>query len=162
MRFPDTPFMKRTFDLALNRNLPVKLIPYNMQVDNTFLFYNNRGIYSQEIGAADDPFGVSRYVSSKLTSPRAVQQQVADVMSPFRKLFEPDSSGNLPSISDAMDTLFEKTNTYSMRSYMFQTTPLSPKDIHWCETIDNSTGSYERALTESTQSTTFYLILAGT
>jgi len=150
MRFPDTPFMKRTFDLALNRNLPVKLIPYNMQVDNTFLFYNNRGIHSQETDAAGDPFGVAGYVNSNLTSPGAVHQQVATVIAPFRKLFEPDSSGNPPNISEAMDTLFEKTNTYSMRSYMFQTTPLSPKDIHWCETLDKSTGWYDRALTEST------------
>ena len=150
MRFPDTPFMKRTFDLAQNRSLPVKFIQYNMQVPNTILFYNNRGITSQDANVSGDPFHVAGYVDPGLTSPGAVYQQIATVIQPFRKLFEPDSSGNLPKISDAMATLFEKTNRFSMRSYMFQTTTLTARDINWCETLDKSTGWYDRALTEST------------
>jgi len=51
-------------------------------------------------------------------------------------------------IATAMDTLFSETNTFTMRSYMFQG-GMNAKDIHWCETLDKSTGWYDRALTET-------------
>ena len=52
MRFPDTPFMKRTFDLAKSRGLNVKLIPYIIQMvkpPNTWLLYNNSRVNNQGI-----------------------------------------------------------------------------------------------------------------
>ena len=150
MRFPDTPFMKRTFDLARNRGLDVELIPYVIKAPNTFLFFNNARIYSQDTDVAGDPFNVSGYVDPNLTSPAEVAAKVADVILPFRNLFTPDSSGNQPDIATAMTKLFDVSNTFSMRSYMFQATTLSAKDISWCETLDKSTGWYDRALTEST------------
>ena len=150
MRFPDTPFMKRTFDLARNRGLPVTLIPYVKETPASFLFFNNVGIRNEESSLEeDDPFNVSGHVDPSLASPAAAAQKVAEVIQPFRNLFMPDSSGNQPDIATAMAQLFEETNTFSMRSYMFQLGDMKGQDISWCETLDKSTGWYDRALTES-------------
>jgi len=163
MRFPDTPFMKRTFDLARNRGLPVKLIPYIRETSNSFLFFNNERIMNQDSDLTeDDPFDVSGYVDPSLASPAAVSQKVADVIKPFRDLFVvPDSSGNTPDIATAMAQLFNETDMFSMRSYMFQG-GMRAEDISWCETLDKSTGWYDRALTESKSLGTFHLILVVT
>ena len=150
MRFPDTAFMARTFDLARNRGLSsVTLIPYIMQANNTFLCYNGKSVYSQEANSSPDPFNVSSYVSPGLTSPDEVDAQVTKILGPFRSLFMPDSSGNQPDIATAMTKLFSETNKFSMRSYMLLQ-GMQPQDISWCETLDKSTGWYDRALTEST------------
>lgn len=155
MRFPDTPFMKRVFDLAQNRSLPLKLIPFIMQMvepnANTFLFYNNARVNNRDTSITGDPFNVASYVNdTTLTTPAEVSQKVAAVIQPFRDLFRPDSSGKQPDIAAGMETLFELTNQYSMRTYMFEVLGMDAKDIHWCETLDKSTGWYDRALTEST------------
>ena len=154
MRFPDTPFMKRVFDLATNRKLPVKLIPYIMQMvepsPNTFLFYNNARINNQAPNVTGDPFSVSGYVTdSSLTTPQGVSQKVAEVLQPFRDLFRAQSGEQPPDIASAMSDLFGLTNKFSMRSYMFGL-GMNARDISWCETLDKSTGWYDRALTEST------------
>jgi len=153
MRFPDTPFMKRVYDLAENRNLPVKLIPYVMQMveptPNTFLFYNNSRVNNQDSSITGDPFNVSSYVTdSTLTTPQGVAQKVATVIQGFRDFFRPEQGKPPPNIKTVMEVLFELTNQYSMRSYMFSL-PMDPRDINWCETLDKSTGWYDRALTES-------------
>ena len=149
MRFPDTPFMARTFDLARNRKLPVKLIPYIVEADNTFLCYNGKSVYRQESNATDDPFTVSDYVSTGLTEPKEVDAQMSKLLDPFRNLFRADSSGNQPDIAAAMAQLFNETNQFSMRSYMFLQ-GMRAEDISWCETLDAYTGGYDRALTEGT------------
>jgi len=150
MRFPDMPFMKRTFDLARNKGLPVKLIPYISNSQNSLLFFNNVGIKSQDSDSTGgDPFNVSGHVDPSLTSPAAVSRKVADVIRPLRNLFTADSSGNQPDITAAMAQLFKKTDTFSMRSYMFQG-GMKGRDINWCQTLDGGyTGGYDRALTES-------------
>ena len=156
MRFPDTPFMKRVFDLATNRNLPVRLIPYIMQMvkplPNTFLFYNNAGVKNQDSSVTSDPFNVSSYVNDPgLTTPQGVSQKVAEVLQRFRNLFRaPTPGGQLPDISKAMAELFRLTDKFSMRSYMFDPVGMDSRQINWCETLDKSTGWYDRALTEST------------
>ena len=154
MRFPDSPFMKRTFDLARNRNLPVNLIPYIMQMykpsPNTFLFFNNARIHNQDDSVTGDPFSVSGYVDDpELTTPSEVSKKVAAVIQPFRDMFR-DSPGHKADIAAGMEQLFAATNTFSTRSYMLNPVGMNPKDISWCETLDKSTGWYDRALTEST------------
>ena len=166
MRFPDTPFMKRTFDLAGNRQLPVKLIPYIMQMvkptPNTFLFFNNARINNQDSSITGDPFNVSGYVNDEtLTTPSEVSQKVATVIQPFRDFFRA-KDGSQPNISTGMQELFDATNTFSMRSYMFQVLGMNPKDISWCETLDKSTGWYDRALTESAYLDDFHEFLVVT
>ena len=156
MRFPDTPFMRRTFDLARNRNLPVNLdIPYIMQAPNTFLFFNNARIRNQDSSIAGDPFNVELFMQDPtLTTPSEVSRKVASVIQPFRNFFRPDSSGHRPPIESAMEKLFDATNIFSMRSYMFSL-GMTARDISWCETLHSSTGAYDRSLTESAYMGTF-------
>jgi len=152
MRFPDTPFMKRVFDLAENRNLPVKLIPYIMQMveptPNTFLFYNNSRVNNQDSSITGDPFNVSSYVTDQdLTTPQGVAQKVASEIQGFRDMFRSNPGRPPPNIATEMAVLFEMTNQYSMRSHMLSLS-MDPRDINWCETLNKSTGSYDRALTQ--------------
>ena len=154
MRYPDTPFMRRTFDLIKNRGLNVKLIPYIMDDSpNTFLFYNNVRV-NDDGDIRGDPFGVQNYVvDQNLKTPEGVAKKVAEVLRPFRDLFVPTTGSAqtlpTPDIGPAMAKLFEKTNIYSTRSYMLTEKRMDPKDVHWCETLDKSTGWYDLALTES-------------
>lgn len=150
MRFPDSPFMKRTFDLARNRGLKVKLIPYIMQMTNppnTWLLFNNSRINNQS-SVTGDPFNVSSYVADpNLRTPEGVANQVSEVIQPFRNYFR-HTEGQSTDIAAGMETLFKETDQFSMRSYMFQK-GMESKAINWCETLDKSTGWYDRALTES-------------
>lgn len=154
MRFPDTAFMKRTFDLARNRGLKdVKLIPYIMEMvdpPNTWLFYNNARVNNHDSSVAGDPFGVKGYVADKtLTTPQAVSKKVTEVLQPFRDLFRPPSPGQSPpDIAASMKTLFEETDKFSMRTYMLVMKGMDPKDVNWCETLDKPTGWYDRSLTQ--------------
>ena len=159
MRFPDTPFMKRTFDLVENRGLNVKLIPYIMQMDdppNTWLFYNNVRVHNRDPSVTGDQFHVGNYVVDKsLTTTEGVHKKVAEILQPFRDLFRPRKLPSRPpiivpppSIAGAIKSLFAETDKFSVRSYMFAN-GMSDQDVHWCETVDKSgTGLYDRSLTQ--------------
>ena len=152
MRFPDTPFMKRTFDLARNRGLGLKLIPFIMAMvepmTNTLLFYNNARVNNRAPSVTDDPFHVSAYVDDpNIRTPEGVSAKVLEVLQPFRDLFRSSPQGP-PNITAAVNTIFEEADKYSMRSYMYQN-GLSTGDINWCETLDKSTEWYDQGLTES-------------
>jgi hypothetical protein len=154
MRFADTPFMKRVFNLARCRGLEVKLIPYIMQMveptPNTFLYYHGHHAQNQAPSVTKDPFHVSSYLKdTKLATPQAVSQKVADVLQRFRNLFRV-KPGEPLDIACAMSKLYREAGNFSMRSYMFEHEKMDPKDVNWCETLDKSTGWYDRALTEST------------
>ena len=161
MRFPRTPFMKRTFNLIEERKLEgLRLIPYILSAPNTRLFYNNAHIINgntSKPGAhdegkdpqSDDPFGVEAYITDKrLTTPEGVAEVVGEVLQPFRNFFVPSNSGRQLDIDHAMKLLFKRTNNFSMRGYMLLVRRMNPNDVHWCETLDDSTGSYDRSLTE--------------
>ena len=152
MRFPDSPFMKRTFDLARNRGLDVKLIPYTFQMvdpPNTLLYYNFSRVNNQAPSVVSDPFNVSSYIAdADLRTPEGVSKRVLEVMQPFRNYFR-HLDKQKPDIAASMQLLFKETNQFSLRSYMFQN-KMTGKAINWCETLDRSTGWYDRSLTEST------------
>lgn len=153
MRFPDTPFMARTFDLARNRNLDVTLIPYIREMTDpphTWMLYNNVRINNQDSSETGDPFNVWLYVEDQtLTTPDGVHAKVREVVQPFRDLFRPPSSDEpAPDIATAMATLFSETDKYSMRTYMLNVTGMDPKDVNWCETIEEPTGWYDRSLAQ--------------
>ena len=154
MRYPDTPFMKRTFDMVRNRGLNVKLIPYILQMvspaTNTLLFFNNARVNNQAASVTTDPFGISGYVTDpSITTPEGAAKKVAEVLQPFRDLFRTSADGTPADIAASMKVIFEQTNNFSMRSYMLQALGMSTEDINWCETTDKSTGWYDRAFTES-------------
>ena len=145
--------MNRVFDLARNRNLPVKLIPYIMDMvdsPNKFLFFNNARVHNNDPSVAGDSFNILDYIEEvDLTTPQNVNQKIMEVLQPFRNLFKPRVCGKVPDIATAIDHLYDRTDKYSMRAYMTQVLKMDDKDIHWCETLDKTTGWYDRALAES-------------
>ena len=153
MRFPRTPFMRRTFDLieSEERGLKgLKLIPYVFKAQYTQDFFNNVHLADGNLTKSDDPFGVKAHVTdSRLATPEGVEEVVAEILQPFRNLFMTSKSGKKLDIEDSMKLLFKRTNHFSMRTYMLLVHQMSPNDVHWCETLDGSTGLYDRALTES-------------
>ena len=155
MRYPDTPFMKRTFDLITNWGLGVGLIPYIMETPNSFLFYNNTRVRRQEQGVLNLGPDVGDYlIDETLATNPGVVQKVREVLQPFRQLFvaplaEAGENPPPPDIAVSMEQLFGQTNNHSMKSHMLLVEGMNPKDVHWCETLDKSTGWYDLALTES-------------
>ncbi|KAF9648704.1 hypothetical protein BDM02DRAFT_3260885 [Thelephora ganbajun] len=153
MRFPDTPFMKRTFDLVRNRGLSVKLIPYIRNMvepsPNTFLFYNNARVNNGAPSATDNPFNVDHVDDPSLRTPEGVSQRVAEVLRPFRGLFRVDPWDPPLDIAKAMEDLSKWVDRLSMRSCMSNILGMSAREISWCETLDKATGSYNQALAET-------------
>lgn len=128
MRFPNTPFMKRTFDLMENRNLNIKLIDYIFTAPHTFHYY---------------PYSPEGYVDDKYLAEGAdtiVKDMLAPLKAPFKEL----------PIDQAIEVLMQ-VDQHSTRSYMALALkpPYPSSAIHWCETMDKSTGWYDRALTET-------------
>ena len=156
MRFRDTPFMKRTFDLFRNRGLNLKLIPYIREMvdpPHTLLHFNNNRLHNRASPSAEgaDPFKVnsSKFLNDdSLATQSAVQMKIAKVIEPFRDLFRPTIDGTLPDIDGALKSLFEVTNNWSMRTYMLNVVKMDANDVNWCEALDSSTGTYDLSLTQ--------------
>lgn len=152
MRFPRTAFMKRTFDLAENRGLNVKLIPYVVQMvdpPNTWLFYNGARVNNMDSSVVGDPFNIKDHVTDpSLKTPHGVSTKVTELFQEFRDMFRALSPKDQPpDIEVTMKELFEKTNHHTMRTFMLEQ-GMDPRDIHWCETLSTATGWYDRALTQ--------------
>ena len=126
MRFPDTPFMKRTLDLIEKRSLGVKKIPY------IFTSQNERRFYPYETGS---------YVPQVYTDIGA-ETILSNVLGPFRAPF----AQNPLQIEQALHDLFAFDHL-TTRTLMLQSYPSSV--VEWCETKEDSTGAYDRALTET-------------
>lgn len=163
MRFPNTPFMKRTFDLF--KRLNVKLIDYIFNNTATRDYY---------------PYDADGYVPQSYYKEGTVAI-VDSVLDPFRELFARNP------IAEAVTQLMQ-FDAYSTRSWMTVTVPFSGSNttrhdslpdpmgiqiaaqrkiypssvVNWVETHDTSTGSYDRALTEAVfESIAFHYPLAG-
>jgi len=133
----------------------VTLIPWIQQMvdpPNTWLLYNNSRVSNQDSSVTGDPFNVKLYVVDKtLTTPDGVHKKVREVLQPFRDMFRPPSPGKpAPNIATAMAKLFSETDKFSMRTYMINGKPgMDPKDVNWCETVEDPTGWYDRSLTQT-------------
>ncbi|OCH88855.1 hypothetical protein OBBRIDRAFT_62977 [Obba rivulosa] len=158
MRFPNTPFMKRTFSLA--DELDVKRIPYAMKASNTFTHYNGRQV--QGVSAlSGDPYGVARYVDPdnripNAPLPEAVHRSVSDALgvpgsSPSARLRPLDLfTGDNFDLDLAFQQLYGSFDKYTMRTWLQEYYPSwTVAVINWCERIDRSRGWYDRALVET-------------
>jgi len=156
MRFPKTPFMWRTFNLAERLNM--KWLDYILATDNTFYFFNGTRIKATKGSSSGalpevDPYGVNKGKIPDYVDPQFVASYepgtfistvvVGPIIAPFA---EPGVD-----IEKAMEDLYQKYDKYSMRSYLFQLSNynISSADAHYMETLDKSTGWYDRALTET-------------
>lgn len=146
MRFPDSPFMKRTFDLV-NRQPPIltsppEMIPYIFEAPNTYLYFN--GVQTANVSTLPpNPFDISpSYVPASVLAAGQPAAIIDAALDEPRQLFVTNK------IQDAMTQLYETYDQYSMRSWL-ESRGLSSSAINYCETLDKSTGWYDRALTET-------------
>lgn len=156
MRFPDTPFMRRTFDLVQNpkRGLTgVNLIPYTKVAGKTLMYFNNTLVCPDLTTPPTvvDPFGlndgtVPSYIDPTYLQPGQPQAFLENEI--YGPLKQPFLATPLD-FQEAFETLYANYDQYSLRSYLIEKFNLSTADIHYMETFDKSTGWYDRALTES-------------
>ncbi|OCH84453.1 hypothetical protein OBBRIDRAFT_808232, partial [Obba rivulosa] len=150
MRFPNTPFMKRTFRLA--DELKVTRLPYVMKGENTFKYYNGQR-YQGESDLTGDPYKVAHYVNpgdripNAPLTPEDVRHYIDDALGapecmPGRRprpldLFTCDPFD----LDQALQELHESFDRYTMRTWLQEYYPdWTSAVINWCETIDKSTG----------------------
>ncbi|EPQ57024.1 amine oxidase [Gloeophyllum trabeum ATCC 11539] len=143
MRFPGSPYMRRIFKLV--EDLTLKLIPYKFSADNTFMYFNHRR-YQPNPPSSDppaDPFQAKGYVPDEYLVPGNPGDLMAGLLKPYRDPFMLD-------IPSALENLY-KQDRYSTRTYMSLACdpPYPAPVINWCETLEDSTGSYDRAFTET-------------
>jgi hypothetical protein len=128
---------------------------YKAKAGGSFLYFN--GIRYQASATLELPdfrareMGVeSEYVAV------GVENIVDDVVEPFARMLINDLEKQVHKGWDVM----KENDAYSLRAYMsFKYIPsvslklppmhLATNVINWCETFDNSTGSYDRGLTEA-------------
>ncbi|KZT32830.1 FAD/NAD(P)-binding domain-containing protein [Sistotremastrum suecicum HHB10207 ss-3] len=162
MRFPDTRFMTRTFNLMRNRGLDITLIPYHFQSDNTFRCYNGytypngvppavaqedqeEGQIEAQNALAENPFRASS-AQTPLQYPTlaAANAVLSEILNEPRQLFVGHP------MSEAITLLINGYDSYSMRTWVKHRVPqLSTSDILWLETVDKSTGWYDRGLVDT-------------
>lgn len=143
--------------LPFKAPLKSKLIDYHFtsKRQGYFLYFNNQRYQVSQTSHPPDFHAREMGVDSQYIAV-GVENIVEDVIGPFAKDLMNDLEQNVHSGWDNM----MKHDAYSLRSFMsfkyipsanlpLPRTSLSTNVINWCETFDNSTGSYDRALTES-------------
>ncbi|KAG8909823.1 hypothetical protein FRC01_006711 [Tulasnella sp. 417] len=153
MRFPDEPAMRRLFYLFESKQLNSqgldilsKLIPYHFDStdNNSFLEFNRIRKRSSEVKTEDVfDFGATRVPRRDLE--KGYKNILDDVFDEFvqelrRDLKEGGRKG--------WDKMMEQ-DYHSARSYMAITKEISMPTIRWCETMDTSTDSYDKAFSEA-------------
>lgn len=163
MRFPEIPLMKRLFNLFdyLEMKQGAQLIPYYFTnlANNGFLSYNNIPLRQDSLPSPlGDVFQFEQIgVDSSYFNPNAGSKNIVDdVTLPYvNGLVNDLETGG----TTGWDNMMTKDG-YTTRSYMaLSYTPsagldipiqcLNTDTINWCETMDKSTGWYDRGFTET-------------
>ena len=152
MRYPDTPAMTRTFELARNRlKLDGKMKDYTLKSENAFLHYN--GIrttitqYATNFASndffkvADTPDNKEGYVPKSYfdIGYDALYKRAID---PFRQYFVEKS------FEEAFKKLLEY-DEHSVRSYMITVLKYPNSVVRWIETMQWHTGILDAGLSET-------------
>jgi hypothetical protein len=151
MRFPDTPFMKRVFHLVRGdpeKGIPpkvdVKLIKYTLEDQNTFLYYNSYR-YKRSDDFGPDPFHTNGLIPTSDLSPTAVGELIGRILQVYRAPFaEPNAQ-----IGQLIAGLIGAVDKYTMRSFLSFECQIPGPAITYYETLQYSSGWYDRALTET-------------
>jgi len=162
MRFPRTPFMKRTFDLVdfINKENPgrLKWIPYIFKSKETFMYYNGVRIKSSDkhLLESADPFRINLHKPAyippdyeRLLTPDTLEAELWSIMHDLKKNFI--GAETQSQIDTAMAKLIHDHDKDSMRSFLTNDPryKMPSEVIQLLETFDKSTGWYDRGLVES-------------
>jgi len=146
--------MQRVGQLFNFLGMQDKLIPYYYESSASPAFQYFNGVRAR-IGAGSSFNAPALGISNTLID-LGVSRVVEDVVGPFARMLWED----LQEHTRAGWEMMMMNDAYSMRSYMsFKYIPsasfglppdhLSTRVVNWCETFDNSTGAYSKALTET-------------
>ncbi|KAG1811842.1 flavin-containing amine oxidoreductase-domain containing protein [Suillus subaureus] len=122
---------------------------YKARAGGSFLYFNNERYQVSDTSHPPDFRAREMGVESEYVAV-GVEKIVDDVVEPFSRML----------INDLEKQVHKGMTAYSLRAYMsFKYIPsvslelppmhLATSVINWCETFDNSTGSYDRGLTEA-------------
>jgi len=148
MRFPETTFMSRTFDLA-KRRLGLTMLPYIRSNDSALLSYNGISITQAENKRKnfdqEDVFRVSTKNDGHV--PEDYFRQGAGVfwdkiLNELREYF----------VDYSFSVAFEKLKQwedYSVTSYLLLIKKVPYPVIKWWETMESRTGLFEQSLVET-------------
>jgi hypothetical protein len=148
MRFPDTSFMKRTFDLARNRlGLTPKMLPYIRNTDAEILHYN--GISVPKLKVNSNP-GLDYFNFSESNGGNIPDEYVKltstffwdNILGELRQLF----------VDYPFDVAYNKLielDGHSVTSYLTFVKKVPFEVIKWYETLEDRTGIFDEGLTET-------------
>ncbi|QRV73417.1 Flavin containing amine oxidoreductase [Ceratobasidium sp. AG-Ba] len=147
MRFPDTPIMKKTYELF--KNLKIRLLEYKISNETNWMVYNGRRFSKKQIADdpkiwSQDPFRIS--VTNGGTVPdKWAYQDPGEILEKELKPFIDKLAKNPNS---ALDELIDEFDHFSTRSYL-ASKGYPPALISWIETMSAGTGWFDRALIET-------------
>jgi hypothetical protein len=152
MRFPDINVMKRVFHLfhseQLNSGedkLKNHLIDFKFSNDDAFHLFNNIRIPNKYTGnATADMFN---FINVPQIGASGYETLVNNAIGPFIKKLEDDMKAKPPSY-EGWNHLMEN-DIYSTRTYMSLKLRYDTPTIDWLESMDKSSGWYDRALAET-------------
>lgn len=148
MRYPETTFMTRTFDLAKKR-LGITMLPYLRANDNAFLSFNGISVTKERAKQGnlvkEDIFMVTEKNDGNVPEDEFKKGSgyFWDViLGEFRQYF----------VDYPFDVAFEKLKKWeehSVRSYLLVVKKLPYPVVDWYETMESRTGLFDQSLTET-------------
>ncbi|KAG5643876.1 hypothetical protein DXG03_009506 [Asterophora parasitica] len=149
MRYPDTSFMQRTFDLARNRlGLKDKMLPYLRANDNAFLHFN--GVTVTKALNKATPLKADIFNQGQSKDGPVPDQYIAqgsgvfwdEILGDLRKLF----------VDNPFDVAYAKLKEldgHTVTSYLTFVKKIPYSVIKWYETMESRTGLFDASLTET-------------
>jgi len=150
MRYPDTSFMQRTFDLARNRlGLKDQMKPYIRGDDDAFFHYNNvtvtRATFKAQSAIGADVFNFSESKGGNVPDQYVAQGSGVfwdNILGDLRQLF----------VDNTFDVAFKKLKEldgHTVTSYLTFVKNIPYAVIKWWETMESRTGLFDASLTET-------------
>ncbi|KAG5637252.1 hypothetical protein H0H81_005251 [Sphagnurus paluster] len=149
MRYPNTSFMQRTFDLARNRlGLQDKMLPYIRGNDNAFLHYNGISVTKAKVKATANSVDLFKF--SQSSDGNIPDSYIAagsgafwnKILGNLRQLF----------VDNPFDVAFKKLqelDKHTVTSYLSFVEGIPYDTIKWYETMESRTGLFDASLTET-------------
>ncbi|MCJ1442522.1 MAG: hypothetical protein MMC23_003018 [Stictis urceolatum] len=173
MRFPDTPIMKRTFDLFKKTTTPTKLGEYKMRCDDQPMRYNDiTKVLPKENPWKDDPFKVSTKNDGPVPAETVSDPDTIldDAYYPYRRKikralnalvihqaiedkhrkpdWESEEQKLIENLERAWNYLLQH-DKFSLRDYLSFVEGQDDETIHWLETLNAATGWFDQAFSEN-------------
>ncbi|KAG5650548.1 hypothetical protein H0H81_011863 [Sphagnurus paluster] len=149
MRYPDTSFMQRTFDLARNRlGLQDKMLPYIRGNDNAFMHFNGISMTKAQVKSTANSADLFKFSQSNDGNvPDSYVAAGSDVF--WNKIL-----GNLRQlfVDHPFDVAFKKLqelDKHTVTSYLSFVEGIPYDVIKWYETMESRTGLFDASLTET-------------